>query len=145
MKYIIALFGATLLILLMVSTMGGVTSFRSTAQTQLYNNTTAAGVTSANLTLPLGVLDDSLSGIPSVSSNLTGDAPLASSYISTSKVLNVSGLLESATRQLTVIYRYPALTNYSGVDIVAKWWPLFLSLAIIAVVVAAIVNAVRGD
>ncbi len=139
-KGILALFGATLLILMMAGMLGGIISFRSTSQTSTYDTTTVAGQTSANCTLPLGVLDDNVAHVTSVTSNLTADAPLASSYAS--HVLNITGLIASNTRRLTVIYRYPSLGDYNaGVDIIAKWWPLFLAFGIIGIVIAAVVKA----
>lgn len=139
-KGILALFGATLVILMMAGTLAGITAFRSTAQTSTYDVTTIATQTSANLTLPLGVLDDSLSHVTSVSSNITTDAPLGASYAS--KILNVTGLDDDNTRRLTVIYRYPSLNDYNaGVDLIAKWWPLFMGFAIVGVVVAAVVKS----
>ncbi len=145
MKHIIAIFGATLLIILMAATMGGITAFRSTTQTLQYDYTTGAGGTSANLTLPLAVLDDNLLHINSVTSNITADAPIAAVFIVGTKTLNVTGLNASDTRRLTVVYRTPSLVDYnSGVDLVAKWWPLFLVFGIIAVVVGAIVQSFQS-
>ncbi len=140
-KGILALFGATLIILLMVSTLSGITEFRSDSSTAYYDNTTVAGQTSANVTLVLGVLDDELGNVTSISSNITTDAPLSYLYTAATKYLLVTGLDDDNTRRLTVIYRYPALSNYTGVDLVAKWWPLFLVFGVIGVVVAAIFRA----
>ena len=139
MKQIIALFGGTLLIVLMVATMGSITDFRSDSDTVEYNTTTVVGQTSANVTLPLAVLDDSLINVTSVTSNTTTDAPIAA--VLTSKVLGVTGLTASKTIRLTVIYRAKALEDYTGVDLAAKWWPLFLTFAVIAVIVGAIYTA----
>ncbi len=138
-KGILALFGATLLILMMAGTMTGIISFRSTAQTSTFDVTTVAGQTSANLTLVLGLLDDNVSHVTSVASNITADAPLAYSYAP--KVLLVLGLDDDNTRRLTVIYRYPSLNDYNaGLDLITKWWPLFLAFGIIGIVVAAVVK-----
>ncbi len=140
MKGFIALFGGTFLILLMVATMSSITDFRSTAREATYNDTTGAGVDTANVTLPLSVLDDSLSNITSVTSNNTADAPLATSFTSSTRVLVISGLHDSDSRLLTVGYRSPSLNDYPGADLAAKWWVLFLVIAIIACVVAALVS-----
>ncbi len=143
MKALISLFGGTFLIILMASTMGAINDFRSAATTATYDVTTAAGVTSTNLTLSQGVLDTFLPNVTSVSSNLTADAPIASTLIS-STVLTVSGLEANDARRLTVIYRAPKLDNYTGADLAAKWWPLFLVISIIGVIVGALIKSFQG-
>ncbi len=141
MKPIIGLFGCTLLILLMAATMGGITAFRASSQTANFAVTTPVGSTSTNVTLPLAVLDDSLINITSVTSNNTADAPTGTLFISASKLLNITTLNAADTRRLTVVYWSPKLDAFIGVDIAAKWWPLFLVLAILMVCVAAMVHA----
>ncbi len=140
MKGIIALFGGTFLIILMGAMLTGLIAFRSTSQSADYDVTTAAGATSANITLVQSVLDADIANITSVTSNITTDAPLASTYTDATKKVLVSGLDDDAARRLTVIYRAPALNSYVGADTAAKWWPLFLVLGIIAVITAAIIN-----
>ncbi len=144
-KGILALFGGTLLILLMVATVAGVTSFRASTQTANFAVTTGAGETSANVTLPLAVLDDSLVNITSVTSNNTADAPTATALVAASKLVNVGALNAADSRRLTVIYWSPKLDAYLGVDLVAKWWLLFIAVGIIAVIIGAIVNGLRHD
>lgn len=141
MKGIIALFGGTFLIILMAATLGSINDFRATSTTATYDTTTGVGVTGANLTLSLSVLDSDLTNVTSLSSNNTADAPIASSYTAATKVVAVAGLNASDSRRLTVIYRAPSLNNYTGADLAAKWWPLILVIGIIAVITGAIVKS----
>lgn len=143
MKGIIALFGGTFLIILMSAMLTGLVAFRSTSQSADYDVTTAAGATSANVTLILPVLDADIGNITSVTSNITTDAPLANTYTDAIKRVLISGLDDDAARRLTVVYRTSSLNSYLGADIAAKWWPLFLVLGIIAVITAAIINGFR--
>ncbi len=137
-RAIMALFGATLLILLMSATMTGIRDFRSSSQTNTFNTTTGAGVTSASLTLPLAVLDSSLIYV-AASSNNTADNLVAASY--SGSTLSVTGLHENDTRLITVVYRATSLDAYTAVDLAAKWWPLFLVIAIIGIVVGAVIKS----
>ncbi len=141
MKGLIALFGCTLLILLMASTLAGIADFRSSSQTANYDVTTGVGVTASNITLALPVLDSGLDNFTSVTSNNTADAPIAFAFTASTKIVNITGLSANNARRLTLVYRTPKLDTYTGVDLSVKWWPLFLVFAIIAVVVAAIVNS----
>lgn len=138
-KGILALFGATLLIVLMAATMTGITNFRATSTSYALASTTGGGVTSQNVTLPLAVLDDTVLHVTSVTSNNTADNPSATAYAS--KVVTIGGLAASNSRLLTIAYRAPSLDAYTAVDLAAKWWPLFLVVGIIGVVIGALVKS----
>ena len=92
--------------------------------------TTAATVTTANVTLPLALFDDKLTNINSVSSNLTGEDSITPTlYNSSTYVLTVSGLTANATRSITVDYKTDALTGSNApVGTLAAYWPLWLAL-----------------
>ncbi len=145
MKHITVILGAVLVILLMAAMLSGLTSFRSTSVTDLFNNTTGVAETTANLTLTQPILDGDRLNVTVLSSNITSDAPIAYTYQSATNILNVSGLAASDARRLTVTYRVGSLTAFPGVDIAAKFWPLFIVVGVIGVVVGAIVDAFKGN
>jgi len=66
--------------------------------------TTAAGVETANITLDRDLFQDNASEVISITSNITGEEPLATSYTASSNRLLVSALNEDDTRTLVVNY-----------------------------------------
>jgi hypothetical protein len=91
-------------------------------------------------------LYDSATSRVSVSSNVTADAPIASSYVSATKTLTVIGLDADTTHRLTVTYEIDALDLYPGAGVGAKVWPMMLILGVIGIIAGAVYSATRhGD
>lgn len=65
---------------------------------------TGSGVYSANITLGQAVFNDNVASISAITSNVTTDAPTASSYNSVSRAVEVTGLSASQLRTLTVAF-----------------------------------------
>jgi hypothetical protein len=101
----------------------GIKGWRTTDSTETFAVTTAAGVTSANVTLGHDLYQAALSEVISVSSNIT-ETPAATTYVEASKRLTVSALNANDTRTLTV--RYYAETD----DTVMRALGPFLSVLI---------------
>lgn len=140
MKTAALLIAAVIVILLMPATLISIDAFRLTDQEDEYNVTTAAGVTAYNATLSQELFGDN-TALASVSSNLTTDAPIASSY--DNQVLNVTGLTADASRRLTITYSRDNLGDYWGMGTVARVWPLMLGFGVLGIVVAGVYNATR--
>lgn len=110
------------------------------AQTQDYTQTfagvsTAAGVYSANVTLGQDVYDDSLVGITSITSNITGDSPTAAAFNSVSRVTTVNGLTADTIRTLSVTYEIDSTIVPAGVSAffsISNWFYIFAILGMIA-------------
>jgi len=82
----------------------GIKGWRTTDSTQAFAVTTAAGVTSANVTLSYDLYQAATAEVIGITSNVTADVPVATTYTEVTKVLLVSGLEESKTHTLSVEY-----------------------------------------
>lgn len=81
----------------------GVHTWRTDDTTEAFSVVTAAGVTSANVTLTGDLFNASTSEVITISSNAT-ESPAATSYTEATNVLLVSSLNAATTRTLTVNY-----------------------------------------
>jgi anti-sigma-K factor RskA len=81
----------------------GIKGWRTDDTTQAFVVVTAAGATTANVTLTSDLYQDKASEVISISSNET-EAPVATSYDSATNHLLVSALNAATTRTLTVEY-----------------------------------------
>lgn len=142
MKSVLLIIGAVIVIILLPATLTSIDDFRAKDQIATYNVDTGGGVTTATVTLVEDLFNDLTANV-TISSNSTDDAPIASSYSSTTNVLTVSGLIASESRQLTVTYKIDALADYFGAGTGARVWPLMLVLGVIGIVVGAVYNATK--
>ncbi len=144
MKAMSLVIGAILIILLMAAGLTAITNFRSAAYVEPHVVTTGGGITTADVVLTQSLFDDDTSFV-TVTSNVTGDAAIPSSYVAATKILTVGGLLASESHYLYVTYRYGQLTSYWGADLAARTWPIFLILGIIGIIVGAVIIAAKGE
>jgi len=83
----------------------GIKGWRTEDTTEAYSPvTTGVGVTTANVTLTSELYQDKASEVIAVSSNVTGETPVATSYVTTGNKLLISALDADTTRTLTVNY-----------------------------------------
>ena len=136
-----------MVILLLGGVFTGIQEVRSTSHTEAFGSvTTAAGVTTANVTLVEDLFGDRTAEVTSVTSNVTTDVPLVSTYTAATNKLLISGLTASQTRTLTVVYKIGRLTDYFGVDTAIRTWPMFLVLGVIGIIAGAVYSASkRGE
>lgn len=133
MKTATLLVAAVIIILLLPASILAIDQFRLDEQTDPFNVTTAAGVTSANITLSQELYGDETRNA-SVSSNLTADAPVASDYTGSTQVLYITGLQASESHQLSVEYKIDRMGDYFGAGTGAKVLPILLILGILCIV-----------
>lgn len=108
-------------ILFLLPVPDGIRDFVSDLSTDTFESTvTAVGVTNATVTLTDPIYDDNRNFATVTSSNTT-DVPVISAYNSTSQNLTVIGLVEDATRTLTVEY---SVFNIYGGDAVEEFTSL---------------------
>jgi hypothetical protein len=81
----------------------GITGLRTVDTTESFAVTTAAGVTSANVTLGSDLYQDLTSNVISFTSTVDED-PVASTYTTATNVLLVSALDADSSRTLTINY-----------------------------------------
>jgi len=145
MKTVALMIGAVILMLLMPAAITSIDDFRMTDQEDQFITTTGAADTDSDVTLSQTLFGDETRNA-TVSSNVTADAPIASSYVSATKVLTVIGLEASESHRLTVTYKIDALTDYYGAGTGARVWPLMLILGVLGIIAGAVYNATRrGD
>ncbi len=144
MKGVVALIGVGVIILLMGAIMAALTGFRSVEITAPYNVTTDGSTQQGAVVLANDVLDDNKINIE-VSSSDQDDAPVPFTYVPSTNTLTVTGLAVSTTRTLTVIYKVSSLDGV--LDVLARYFPLFLilgALGIVAGIIAGAVQSARG-
>ena len=82
----------------------GIKGWRTNDTLQSESVATGVGQTTANVTLDYDLYQAVTAEVQSISSNITGETPVASAYTEATKVLLVSGLDASATRTLGIQY-----------------------------------------
>jgi len=146
MKSVMLLLGAVVIILLLPAVLPSIQDFRSDSYEEAHGVvTTAAGVTSANLTLAQDLFLDENSQVTSITSNVTADVPLVSTYTKANDRLLITGLIAGTTRTLTVTYNTPVLGDFYGADLGTRVFPIFLVLGVIGIVAAAVYNATKRE
>lgn len=78
-----------------------------------------------------------------LASNITADAPIPITYVSATKTLTITGLALNTVRNLSVVYKIDALTDYFGAGIAARIWPAVIILGIISLIAAAVYTGTR--
>lgn len=114
--------------------------FKTDRQEDSFSTSTAAGQTTANLTLSESVFDDDTTTIE-ITSDLSTDSPAWSSYNATSHSLLASGLTANTTRNLTLYYDVDALGGSDAIVNLADkmaWIWLLIIIAFIPAALAAI-------
>jgi len=146
MRSLMLMLGAIMIILLLAPVVTGIQDFRSAEYTEAHGVvTTAAAVTTANVTLTQDLFEDRTSEVVSVTSNVTSDVPLVSSYTTATNYLYISGLTAATTRTLTVVYHIANLEDFYGIDLAARTIMTFIILGVIGIIAAAVYNATRRD
>jgi len=82
--------------------------FRTDPRTDVYTVDTAVGITTGNESLYDDLYDDDMGSID-IDSTLATDIPMPSSYNTTTRLLDITGLTANTTRTLSITYDYDAL------------------------------------
>lgn len=82
----------------------GIKGWRTRDTTDAFTVTTAAGQTTANVTLTRDLFSDDTAEVISITSNITGESPIATTYTAATNYLLISALNAGATHTLTVNY-----------------------------------------
>lgn len=136
------LIAAIIIILMMPACLVSINEFRMAEQVDEYNVTTGGGVTEADVVLSQDLFSDETRNADATS-NLSSDAPIASTYASATNTLTITGLEASADRRLTVTYQIDALSDYWGAGTGTRVWPILLILGVLGVVTGAVIYATR--
>lgn len=82
----------------------GIKDWRTNDTTESFSVTTGAGETTSNMTLGYDLYQAATAEIVSITSNITGETPVASSYTEATKYLVLAGLNPSAVHTITISY-----------------------------------------
>ena len=129
-------------ILWMVDTTQAVYDFRTEVREDDFTVTTAANVTSANVTLLKEVYDDDTDTIGYTSS--IAEAPVYSAYNTVTRQLLTANLTAGTSRTLTVNYDIDALVYSTSLNTFLDWWPFVWIILVIIFPIAAIVAIFTG-
>jgi len=105
-----------------------------------FENTTGAGVTSANETLSYAHYYEDLTDL-SVSSNNGSDTPVVLAYDEDDYIVTVGGLAESDSRILTIDYAREAHQEFTGFTSFMRLSPFIFILGGIAACIWGLVSA----
>lgn len=131
----------TTIFLFMLPITGAIYDFRTDIREDEFNNVeTGSGETTANVTLLKPVYDDDTNTID-ILSNTSDDTPAYSSYNTTTRALEVSGLAASTNRTLTVSYDINAFSGQDGFETFFDYLPYFYYV-LIAIFPAAAIAAI---
>lgn len=108
-----------------------------------FSVSTAAGITSSNITLSESIYEDDTTTIELLS-DLSSDSPAWSAYAVGSHSVNVTGLTDNATRALSVYYDVDALEGWDAIVALADKMAWIWMLIIIAFAPAAVAAIFTG-
>lgn len=103
----------------------------------------ASGVASANVTLAQDLYDDDTKHVTSISSNVTTDAAIASTYTPSTNVLLITGLDSTKSHYLTFTYSMDRLEDYVAAKQATLVIPALILLGILVIVAGVGVSAFR--
>ncbi len=124
-------------ILFLLPVTNAIYAFRTDQKEDNVVISTAAGVTTANITLRKAIYDSDTSTLTMYSDNST-DIPLFSAYDNPTKTLLISGLSENLTRTMTLYYDYDSLNASTALDTVLDKLSWVWLICVICFVPAAI-------
>ena len=127
----------TAVLLFMLPLTLAVYGFKTDVETDYYTYSTGVGVTTGSVVLQKAIYDNDTDTL-TITSDDADDAPLYSSYNTTSRSLAFSGLSGNTTRTLTVMYDIDALGAGAGLETLVDKLAWFLLLIVIAFPVAGI-------
>ena len=124
-------------LLFMLPVSEAIYDYRTTERTDINTVNTAVDVTTGNVTLFTAVYENDTSTI-GITSDLSTDVPLFSTYNTTTRLLVFSGLTDNTSRTITATYLIDALSGSTAVNTFLGWLPFIWLLVIIAFPPAAL-------
>ncbi len=133
----------TSVLLFMLPVNEAIRDYRTYVKTDSFTSPTAPAITTANVTLTKALYDNDTSSFV-LSSDLSTDVPVFSSYNGTTRALMVAGLSDNTTRILTIDYEVNSLTTWASVGTLMDKLPMIWLLLIIAFPMAGIAAIFTG-
>jgi len=125
MKSVLMIFGVLFIFAGLGAFMNGLEDFRGKDFTEPHSVTTGVSGDSTTIALANELLDDSTTYI-TVTSDNASDFPIPYTYVEETRQLTITGLHESDSRALTVVYLVPRLDAFT--DFIAQFTPALLIL-----------------
>jgi len=141
MKSAVLIFAAIVMIGFLPFTIESINDFRARDYTEPHIITTTDS-DEVDVTLSQPLFSGATANVALVS-NITADAPIPHAYVSGTKVLTIAGLALNEVRNLSVVYKIDALTDYFGAGVAARIWPAVIMLGIISLIAAAVYTGTR--
>jgi len=88
--------------------------------------TTGVGELEGDVVFTIPLYNNSTANIDTVTSSDVGDTPVAGTYTAATDTLNVTGLIASTTRDITVTYTGEATANFTGLDSLVSIGPTLI-------------------
>lgn len=112
--------------------------YRTDPRTDTFSITTGLGVTSGSAVLRKPIYDDDIMTLV-FSSNNSGDSPLYSSYNTTSRLVDFTGLAANTTRALEITYDINALESNGALENMAGIEPWLYYIILILFPIAGLI------
>jgi hypothetical protein len=96
---------------------------------------TGMGETSAPVVLDTALWSGASANVVSIVSDNILDTPAAGTYTAATRTLNVTGLAADDTRELILVYKVDALTDYTGMGQMVAVAPLLLFMGVLGAMV----------
>lgn len=143
-KVILGIIAIVILFLFFPMVQTSVGTFRSDEFTETEPGLTTGAVATANFTLDQALFDADINNVVSISSNLTEPATITpTGYTASTKNLQVTGLKQSDTRSLTLVYKVNALESDTPLNTFAPFFLFFFILGGIGLVLKLFWNKGR--
>ena len=141
MKVVMGIIGVIVIVLFLSPLRAGLLGARTNEYEQVTPAvTTAAGVTSANVTLLKPLWEDDIASVTALTSSDGDDTPAVYSFAS--DVLLVTGLQAETSRTLTLTYRYGALTGTNApADTFLNLLFIFIGIALLVFILAMLYSS----
>lgn len=125
--FILGIIGIIIVFIMLPTMLSSVSDFQTTSYSETESNlATAAGVTTANVTLNLDLFDDDITNVTTISSNNSETGMTAEAYVAATNVLLIGGLDANSTRTLTITYDIDDLESYTGLGEFTRLSPFII-------------------
>ena len=118
-------------------------NYRTDVREDSFNYETGGAETTANVSLHTPIYDDDTNTV-AIFSDLATDIPLFAAYNTTTRLLDMTGLVVASNRTLRVFYDVNSLADHDALDTFIGWIPFIWIILICVMPLAGIYAIFRG-
>ncbi len=145
MGILLGLIGIIIVFYMFPSLLTSLDNLKEESYSETFTNvTTGAGVTNASVTLTINLMDDSITKVETISSDLGEDNPSPERYITATDKLYVKGLAPNTSRNFTIAYKIDDLEEYEGMSEFTGLTPLLLIIGALGLVLVGVWRVFSG-